>query len=1015
MKKTKLFTLLIAVLLITNTTTAQTGNETQGTGSGVNITSGDYNTLYGDSSGASITGAKNTTLIGYNSGRSITTSSSSDATFIGYQSGFSNTSGFDNTFIGAFSGFSNTTAGDNTFIGVEAGYFNTTGTDNTFIGEEAGYNNTTGNDNTFIGEDAGYDNTTGKDNTFIGSQVGHSNTTGEGNTFVGSDYTFLGSLPEFSNGNFAEGYASTGWDNTTGQGNTFLGGAAGGDNGVGNGNTFLGYSAGGNNEHADYNTFVGFGAGSDNNRTNSTTDANHNTYLGYLTGGRNREGQHNVGIGSLADFGNFGGSSTDISRTTFIGAGSFVQNNDAIAIGYNTSVTGFKAITLGNNATANSSYSVAIGADAVVTTPNSMVLGGNTPTDRVSVGIGTSAPNQNASLELADTTKGLLINRLTTALRTTLGSSLTATDEGLMVYDTDLNETQLWDGAAWISGSGTPSIEYNTNFALNGTSDSLVVQDAGTRFAVELTSLQDGIGTDAQDLTLTTHTLSLTNDASTVDLSGYLDNTDAQTLSLSGTDITIAGGNTLDVSSLQDGTGTDDQAVDAFSLTGTTLNLSLESDGVANNTVDLSSLQDGTGTDAQDLTLTTNTLSLTNDASTVDLSGYLDNTDDQTLSLSGTDITIAGGNTLDVSSLQDGIGTDAQDLTLTTNTLSLTNDASTVDLSGYLDNTDAQTLSLSGTDITIAGGNTLDVSSLQDGTGTDAQDLTLTTNTLSLTNDASTVDLSGYLDNTDAQTLSLSGTDITIAGGNTLDVSSLQDGTGTDDQNISGSGLSGTNLTIGIEGGSSEIVDLSSLQDGVNDADADPTNEYNTTVILNGTNLETTDAGGTITTDLSSLVSGGTDDQNMSGSGLSGTNLTLAIENGSSEVIDLAPLLVGLQNMINALTLRVDSLEFAVNTCCGTSLKVDNFNIGNEPVLGQNYPNPFNENTTIEYYLPSTIQTSYMDIVAINGALIKTIQINSRGDGHIILETGDMAPGNYFYRMYADGQLIGTKQMIVAN
>ncbi len=37
---------------------------------------------------------------------------------------------------------------------------------------------------------------------------------------------------------------------------------------------------------------------------------------------------------------------------------------------------------------------------------------------------------------------------------------------------------------------------------------------------------------------------------------------------------------------------------------------------------------------------------------------------------------------------------------------------------------------------------------------------------------------------------------------------------GTDDQNISGSGLSGTTLTIGIEGGTSETVDLSSLQDG---------------------------------------------------------------------------------------------------------------------------------------------------------------------------------------------------------
>ncbi|MDC0231501.1 hypothetical protein OAK19_06000, partial [Aureispira] len=37
--------------------------------------------------------------------------------------------------------------------------------------------------------------------------------------------------------------------------------------------------------------------------------------------------------------------------------------------------------------------------------------------------------------------------------------------------------------------------------------------------------------------------------------------------------------------------------------------------------------------------------------------------------------------------------------------------------------------------------------------------------------------------------------------------------TSTDDQNISGSGLSGTTLTIGIEGGGSETVDLSSLQD----------------------------------------------------------------------------------------------------------------------------------------------------------------------------------------------------------
>ncbi|HCE85852.1 MAG TPA: hypothetical protein DEO99_06825, partial [Bacteroidetes bacterium] len=121
-------------------------------------------------------------------------------------------------------------------------------------------------------------------------------------------------------------------------------------------------------------------------------------------------------------------------------------------------------------------------------------------------------------------------------------------------------------------------------------------------------------------------------------------------------------------------------------------------------------------------------------------------------------------------------------------------------------------------------------------------------------------------------------------------------------------------------------TDLSSL---VDDADADPTNEYNTSVVLNGTDLEVTDAGGIITTDLSSLVddadadpanelqdlsinatsdsilisnglgipAGGiplsavdTDEQNLDSATLTGTNLTVYIENGSSAGVDLGPL-----------------------------------------------------------------------------------------------------------------------------
>ena len=74
------------------------------------------------------------------------------------------------------------------------------------------------------------------------------------------------------------------------------------------------------------------------------------------------------------------------------------------------------------------------------------------------------------------------------------------------------------------------------------------------------------------------------------------------------------------------------------------------------------------------------------------------------------------------------------------------------------------------------------------------------------------------------------------------------------------------------------------------DSDIDPANEYNTSAVLSGTDLEITDAGGTQTVDLSSLSNSGTDDQNVSGSGLSGTTLTIGIENGSNETVDLSSL-----------------------------------------------------------------------------------------------------------------------------
>ncbi len=71
--------------------------------------------------------------------------------------------------------------------------------------------------------------------------------------------------------------------------------------------------------------------------------------------------------------------------------------------------------------------------------------------------------------------------------------------------------------------------------------------------------------------------------------------------------------------------------------------------------------------------------------------------------MSGTEVSISGGNTIDIA----GVNTDEQELTLTGNTLAITN-GNSVDLSGFA-NTDNQTLLLSGTTLAISNGNAVDL------------------------------------------------------------------------------------------------------------------------------------------------------------------------------------------------------------------------------------------------------------------------------------------------------------------
>ncbi|WP_459212042.1 T9SS type A sorting domain-containing protein [Aquimarina rhabdastrellae] len=990
----KLFLAIVLLCSISFAIHGQTLNELSGTGSGINITTGDFNTMFGDSTGTAVTSQHYNTLIGYRAGRH---NRASENVFIGYNTGYTNTTGFDNTFIGMEAGRLNTNGGDNTFIGAESGENNTTGYDNTFYGEESGTLNTTGYENTFIGEDAGLENTTGYKNTFIGNESGSDSDTGYRNTGVGNK-----SLRDIDEGHH----------------NTAVGDSSAIDLGKGLYNTVIGAAAGVAIEYADFNTFIGAMAGWDNNRTNSTTNANRNTYVGFLSGASNRDGEDNAGFGAYSGYGRANSTTAEDdefthfngninrSRTTFFGSQAIAAQNDVITMGYYSYNEGQYAIGIGNEGnmqnavgaivighnfetTDNSDYSVglgyqaniaqsysigigsnvtidnieaigigantvvqnngaivigtgaqsndindnssgdatnniaigynavvsaenaiAIGNGATATNSNTMVLGG--VVNPVSVGIGTDTPSNKASLELADTDKGLLLNRLTNSQRSSLKPG--SANEGLMVYDTEDDMVYTWNGDAWTqvtsTGDNLGNHKATTNLGMNNknitsikniylNSDnyngiyfnsnsndfSITVDDRKGNYLYEYGTVKDAFGNN--------HAIVKFNTSSSTGAGWVWGVTNERPIAA------------LDnKGKLQLASGLNIGGNYEFPITDGAANQVLVSDGAG-------SLSWTTQIDNQELSLTTNTLGISGGTGTVDLSGYLDNTDNQELSLTTNTLGISGGTgTVDLSGYLDN--TDNQELSLTTNTLGISGGAGTVDLSGYLDNTDNQELSL-------------------------------TTNILGISGGVGTVDLSGYLDNTDNQELSFSNNILSISGGtNTIDFSSY---VSADDQNLTSANLSDTDLTIGIENGTSVSVDLSPM--------------------------------------LTAIIEMNTNQQNT---------------------------IVAQQQQINDLISRIEVLED-----CACTLSVDDLttNPPNQAILYQNIPNPFNGTSAIKYYIPIGIAQADMVFSNTSGQIVSSISLDKRGENELNINRDGLASGVYFYTLFINGHKIDTKKMII--
>ena len=246
---------------------------------------------------------------------------------------------------------------------------------------------------------------------------------------------------------------------------------------------------------------------------------------------------NNVGYYSFAS-----GESTEASGSisTAFGLKTVASGNHSTALGQNTTASGFRSIAMGGYTTASGFSSTAMG-------------------------VSTTAPSY------AETVVGK--------------------------YNTDYtpNSSDAWDSAdrLFVIGNGTNS---------SNKSNALTIYKNGVMNINDAYNMPLTDGSNNQ--------LMVTNGAgqvSFVDASSiFSDNQTIDQFNLTGTTLNLSIENdgmvtqTVDLSSLKDGTGTDDQTIDQFNLTGTTLNLSIENDGMVTQSVDLSSLHANTLDQAYD-------------------------------------------------------------------------------------------------------------------------------------------------------------------------------------------------------------------------------------------------------------------------------------------------------------------------------------------------------------------------------------------------------------------------------
>ncbi len=295
----------------------------------------------------------------------------------------------------------------------------------------------------------------------------------------------------------------------------------------------------------------------------------------------------------------------------------------------------------------------------------------------VSIGKGDKPANPKSILEMVSQTKGLLIPRMTTAQRNLIFPAEDLTSTGLLVYDSDVNSFFYWNGTAWRD---LATMENSITGMILESGKTLNIKEGSRTVTVDLSLLSNAVkrfkgvpvlaGIDNQlALDSITNLLYIYKIDKWVQINA---DKDSQKINLTGTQLGIENGNNIDLLPILGSTPS--------GRVNPEMALSKEGDTFINTTDHRFYVFDGIawnilkqGTDGQIRTVYNGAINPVTGNSVGDL--FYNITENKLYNYNGTVWSTVDTNT------------DVQDLSLNGSTLSLTNDATTVDLSSIMGDT----------------------------------------------------------------------------------------------------------------------------------------------------------------------------------------------------------------------------------------------------------------------------------------------------------------------------------------